>query len=372
MASNRAKNKAKKAVKNFAKKNPVLAVVLAVIFIVVAIGGYFIYKELIKKPVVGAISFHFMTLGNKYSGDSIYIKAGDNDILIDAGSREGSVTAISEYLNDYVTDNTLEYVIVTHADRDHIAGFAKTNGGIFDLYDCQTIIDFPKTNKTSDTYYDYVAERDAEVAKGAKHFTALECWGESKEGAQKVYQLADSVTMEILYNDYYVESSTDENNYSVCVQFTHGDRKFLFTGDLEKEGEQKLVAKNNLGQVELYKAGHHASKTSSTNALLNVIKPKVCVVTCSAGYNEYDALHENVFPTQAFIDRISVWTDKVYVTTLGDPNFTGNESYVEMNGNVMVYSDEESVKVECSNNNTLLKDTAWFIQNRTCPSSWAN
>ena len=146
----------------------------------------------------------------------------------------------------------------------------------------------------------------------------------------------------------------------------------MLTGDLEEKGEEYLIEYNNLSKVELFKAGHHASKTSSTNALLNIIQPKICVVTCSAGYNEYDAKPENIFPTQAFVDRISNWTKQVYVTTLGDPNFTGGAEFVDMNGNIMVYSDTTEVKVQCSNNSTVLKDTAWFMQNRTCPSKWAN
>ena len=76
-------------------------------------------------------SVHFIELGNKYTGDCTYIKYGEVDILIDCGSRANSVGAVSSYLNKYVQDNTLEYVIVTHAHRDHYAGFAtstKVNG----------------------------------------------------------------------------------------------------------------------------------------------------------------------------------------------------------------------------------------------------
>ena len=75
-----------------------------------------------EKPL--DLSIHFMELGNKATGDSIYIKAGDTDILIDAGSVESSTNTTSEYIKQYCTDNILEYVIVTHADSDHIAGFA--------------------------------------------------------------------------------------------------------------------------------------------------------------------------------------------------------------------------------------------------------
>lgn len=71
--------------------------------------------------VTDELSIHFLMLGNKYSGDCTLIKAGDTEILIDAGSRQSSASTIVEYVNNYCTDGILEYVIATHADQDHIA-----------------------------------------------------------------------------------------------------------------------------------------------------------------------------------------------------------------------------------------------------------
>lgn len=364
---------------------------LTILFIIILLAGYYVYTNYIKDkepdddggtPVVatGAISFHFMTLGNEYAGDCTYIKAGDNDILIDAGSRANSIDDIKNYIDNYVTDGKLEYVIVTHGDQDHIAGFAKKDGSIFDLYECETIIDFPRTNKTTQTYYNYVAERDAEVDAGANHYTALECYKEQKDGAQKEYKLSQdgSLKLEILYNYYYEHDTDDENDYSVCVQFSHGERKFLFTGDLEEKGEEYLVHYNKLSQVELFKAGHHGSKTSSNDCLLDIIKPKICVACCCAGSVEYTQNLENTFPTQAFINRIAKHTDKVYVPIMIDIVYNESKSkyenakdYTLLNGNIVVSSDADTgVSVNCSNNNTLLKDTEWFKNNRTTPQQW--
>ena len=329
-----------------------------------------IKKEEIPKLLTDKLQIHFLTLGNDYAGDCIYVKAGDTDILIDGGSRANSVDDITSYVDKYVTDGTLEYVVVTHADQDHIACFGIIDGSLFDYYECEVIIDFPLSDKTTKVYERYQKERADEVEKGARHFTALECYEGTKEGAQPKYQLADDISMEILYNHYYENKSSHENNYSVCLQFVHGTRKFIFTGDLEEDGEQYLVQKNELGQVELYKAGHHGSKTSSSDALLDVIKPKICVVTCSSGTDEYTKIEENQFPTQAFIDRISKHTDKVYVTTLGDNDFTNGKEFIDMNGNIVILSLEKDIEVICSNNSTLLKDTDWFKNDRNCPKNW--
>jgi competence protein ComEC len=335
----------------------------------------------------GAISFHFMMLGNENAGDCVYIKAGDNDILIDAGSRADSIDDINTYLKQYVTDGKLEYVIVTHADQDHIAGFAKRDGSLFDLYKCGIIIDFPLTNKNTQTYKNYIAERDDETNRtDAVRYSALECYN-NEGGAQRIYNLTPdgNVKLEILYNYYYDHQDGDENNYSVCVMFHHGNRQFLFTGDLEKEGEEKLAEFYDFTQVELFKAGHHGSKTSSNECLLAEIQPKICVACCCAGSVEYTDNLENTFPTQAMIDRIAQYTDKIYVPITiaivqvegmdtedkADDDYDNAEEYTILNGNIQVVSDADlGVYVECSNNNTLLKDTEWFQKYRTMPDAW--
>ena len=58
------------------------------------------------------ISVHFLELGNKYTGDCTYIKTKTCDILIDCGSKSDSIPTVANYLNNYVTDGKLEYVIV--------------------------------------------------------------------------------------------------------------------------------------------------------------------------------------------------------------------------------------------------------------------
>ena len=73
------------------------------------------------------LSIHFIELGNKYTGDCTFIKVGNTEILIDAGSRTSSIAPINDYITKYISDGDLEYVIVTHAHRDHYAGFATAN-----------------------------------------------------------------------------------------------------------------------------------------------------------------------------------------------------------------------------------------------------
>ena len=315
------------------------------------------------------VSFHFLELGNKYTGDSIYIKAGDIDILIDAGSQKSSATTITSYLNQYVTDNKLEYVIATHAHEDHIAGFVGSSSatGILKTFKVDTIIDYALKNTTSQISKDYESLRDSLIASGTKHYTAADCI-QKTNGATNYFELAEGVSFTILDQIHYFEKSSDENDYSVCTLFTVGESNFLFTGDLEAGGEASLVERNNLPHCVLYKAGHHGSKTSSNDPLLSAITPEIVTVCCCAGSSEYTKDTDNMFPTQDFINRVAPYTTNVYVTTEAtytiETNngteylkYNGNKS---LNGNIVVSIENNEISLVCSVSNTKLKDTEWF------------
>ena len=343
-------------------------------------------KEIAPMDIEGIddadISVHFIELGNKYTGDCTLIKVGDVELLIDCGSRADSVQTVAGYLNNYVTDGVIEYVIITHAHQDHYAGFATPAKipSIFDLYECETIITFAATNQsaTNATYKNYLRELNEEIESGATHYTAADCYN-GENGAQKTYDLGANYELEILYNRYYWEQTTKENDYSVCCMINGNGRYFLFTGDLEEPGEASLAARyvddhseidfDNFS-VDLYKAGHHGSKTSSTEYFLSVFKPQNCCVCCCAGSKEYTSTAANQFPTQDFINRISVYTDKVYVTTLC-VDYDNNE-FTSFNGNIVFMVKNGELGINCSHNSLPLKDSEWFANSgRERPASWA-
>ena len=315
--------------------------------------------------VLDDLQIHFLQLGNANPGDCTLIKVGDTEVLIDAGSKKNSARTTIPYIKKHCTDGVLEYVIATHAHEDHIAAFVgdSTQKGVFESFECSMIIDWAKTKSTTQIYNSYLTLREAEVKAGATHYTALECY-EQKNGAQKSYDLGSGVTLNILYQKYYKESTTNENDNSVCVLISQENNHFLFTGDLESSGEESLVASNKLPKCKVFKAGHHGSATSSSAKLLAVIQPEIVVIPCVAGTTGT----QYYFPKQETIDTISLYTDKVYVPLMA----TSSSSYSQLNGNIVVTSNLKGVSVNCSNNNTLFKDTDWFKTNRTLPSKWKN
>ena len=402
MAKKKITKKQQKQIRKAAKKHPILVTIIFLLIIAV-VGCYLLHqKGIINIPFLntsssesaepdgddvevgaqggaftnedistisqGDLSIHFLEVGNKYTGDCTLIKVGDTEVLIDAGSRKGSAGTIVPYINQFCTDGVLEYVIATHAHQDHIAGFVGTTAvdGVFESFVCETIIDYTLSNSDAGIRAEYEALRDAEVTAGAKHYTVLECWN-NENGAKRSYTLGNGITMNFLYQKFYEETTSDENDYSVCMLLTQGGNNYLFTGDLEKEGEESLVASNELPKCVLYKGGHHGSPTSSTTELLSAIDPDIVCVCCCCGSDEYTKNVANMFPSQAFVDRVAPYTDKVYVTTIISDNDAG---YQSLNGNIVVYVENGELKMRCSNNATLFKDTDWFKANRTMPDAW--
>ena len=317
------------------------------------------------------LSIHFLELGNKYTGDSVYIKAGENDILIDAGSRKDSAPTLSSYIDKYCLDKKLEFVIATHAHQDHLAGFIGSNDlGIFSQYEIDTLIDFPKADSSSQIYKSYLEERETLIINGTKHYTALDCYN-NINGASRNYSLGKGITLNILYQKFYEQKASGENNYSVCVLLSQGENNhFLFTGDLEKEGEESLVLSISLPHVKVFKGGHHGSGTSNTDTLLNKITPEnVCICTC-AGTPEYTTTKNNQFPYQEVINRYAAHTENIYVTSqIDEEKSTGSTYYTKpMNGNIVVTSSIYEFSIHGSNNDLKLKDTEWFKKNRVWPS----
>ena len=209
-------------------------------------------------------------------------------------------------------------------------------------------------------YGKYLKAREYAVEKGANHKTAKELWNNNTT----TFTLAEGITMDVLYNKYYFEATSEENDYSVCTMFNYNNHHFMLTGDLEEKGEQALVdyysaleESKHLPHCDLFKGGHHGSYTASNECLLSAITPDICCVCCCGGATEYTANANTQFPAQAFIDRIAKYTSRVYITSMFNEETKTNES---MNGNIVLSFNGTTVGLKASNNLIRLKDTEWF------------
>jgi competence protein ComEC len=93
------------------------------------------------------------------------------------------------------------------------------------------------------------------------------------------------------------DGGTAINNVSIVLLGEIGRQRFLLAGDIEEAIDPILIARG-LPRVDLLKVAHHGSRTSSTAAFLDAVRPRVAVASAGAG-NPYG------HPTKATLDRIT-------------------------------------------------------------------
>ncbi len=210
----------------------------------------------------------FLAVGQ---GDAILIQSGHEQVLIDGG-RDGSVllAALGEKIPFY--DRTIEVVIATHPDADHIGGFPM----LFERYQIGQFIEtgFSQIETTEKTTDDLILLR-----------RALERFGIQRDipgRAGVILHLRHGGSLEILYpRKLPLARDLSSNEGSIVTRFTFGKTDFLFTGDLPHEEEFLPMVQ----PVEVLKAAHHGSASSTSDAWLDLVRPKEVIL--SVGENNY-------------------------------------------------------------------------------------
>ena len=103
------------------------------------------------------------------------------------------------------------------------------------------------------------------------------------------------------------------NNESVVIDLHFGERRMLFTGDMEEEIDPQLLARGLAqhlgGPIDVLKVAHHGSGTATTDALLDVLQPRFAVISVGA-QNTYG------HPAPATLERLRNHGATVYRTDL--------------------------------------------------------
>ena len=224
----------------------------------------------------GEVSVHYIDVGQ---GDSTLIILPNNQtVLIDCGARGHDVIA---YLQS-ISVQDIQLLITTHPDTDHIGGCDE----IIKEFAVQTILTNGQRKNTR-TYKDFIAaaqQRDWQIL--------------TKDSVVTLDPSAN-LTLLVSYSTGYDENS-DEN--SIVAKLEYG-AKFLFTGDCESKCESALEETD----VDIYKVGHHGSKTSSNSKFLSKITPEIAIISAGKD-NKYHHPHPSA------IKRISKHTDNIFGT----------------------------------------------------------
>ncbi len=239
-------------------------------------------EEEANAKVEGELKVHFLDVGQ---GDSAFIAAGDNAMLIDAGDR-GYGSGIVSYLKNQGVKK-LDYLILTHPHADHIGGAAD----VVKAFEIGKII-MPKVSHTTKTFENLLLTIQN---KGLK-ITSPNPGDEYELGGARFKILAPNSS-----------SYKSMNDHSVVTRIAFGNTAFLFTGDAESTSESQILSKGFDVKSDVLKVGHHGSKTSTTASFLKNVSPKYAVISVGKG-NNYG------HPTQEVLGRLDSQRVKVYRT----------------------------------------------------------
>lgn len=203
------------------------------------------------------LTVHFFDAGK---ADAILLTAADSAVLIDTGEK-GFGKTILAYLEDRGVGK-LDYLIVSHFDKDHVGGAAKVLGGV-------TVGTVLQSNcpKDSEEYAKYVKALDS---AGIEPVTVRETYTFTLDGVQ--YTVDPPRRTE--YN------SDDSNNSSLIVSVVNGGDSFLFTGDAQTERLAEFLDTGS-ATCDVLKLPHHGGDEPLLSALLDAAKPAYAVVTSS-------------------------------------------------------------------------------------------
>ncbi len=211
----------------------------------------------------------FLSVGQ---GDAILIQSGRQQILIDGG-RDGKtlLSALGREIPFY--DRTIEAVIATHPDADHIGGFP----ALLERYRVEGYIYTGAAGKSDD-------------------FVLVERMLEQKEISEVVsgrlgtsIELGHGGKLTLLYPYHLpLAPETETNEGSIVARFDFGETSFLLTGDLPQEE----VFLPSIESVDVLKAAHHGSRFSTSDVWLDLVQPKEVII--SVGKNAYGHPHREV------------------------------------------------------------------------------
>lgn len=229
----------------------------------------------------GKLHIDFLDVGQ---GDSALITTPDGTtILIDGGGRPSinwrnpttddeenafqrdtrsiGERVVSEYLWSRGLD-TIDYVVATHADADHING----------------LNDVMRNFKVRDAIVARTPSDDSEFS----HFAAT---ARNTDVPIQTISAGDvmrigSVTVEVVWPPPTRDTQApSRNNDSVVLRVRAGDKMFLFTGDIEKDAEAAMPNAGVDLRSDLVKVAHHGSRTSSTQSFVNATRAPLAIIS---------------------------------------------------------------------------------------------
>ncbi len=217
-------------------------------------------------------------------GQSVVLTSGNTTALVDCGGTKAPGDTAATCLQS-VGKGTLDLLVLTHFHEDHAGGVPELMGRVR-----------VKAMALPDVDRDSPLRREIEAL--------------AKDQGTEVHYITETtqVALEkaVLTLHPPLSGSRETNEQCLALVCTSGDWDALITGDMPREEEQRLAARGILPDAELLVAGHHGSKYSTSQELLEAVRPEWAVI--SVGYNTYG------HPAQETLDRLAALDITCYRT----------------------------------------------------------
>lgn len=240
------------------------------------------------------LSIHHIDVGQ---GDStLVVSPSGRTLLIDGGNRGQGTKAVLPLLHD-LHIRSLNYIVATHYDADHIGGLAEVVAGIDEISDAA----FDRGDDT-----DTATFRRYRKAIGDKHQVIK---------PEEALDLGPGVKVVCVAANGHVvpddepPAGLDENGSSVALLISYRDFQYFIGGDLTGGGRsgtrrtadiESLVAPR-VGDVDVLHLNHHGSETSSNDAFLHGLSPEAVIISVGNGGSNRARYHH---PRREVLDRV--------------------------------------------------------------------
>src|SRR3989338_1511324 len=232
----------------------------------------FIWHTVATEDRRGILKVSFLDIGQ---GDAIFIEAPNgNQVLIDGGSNRAVLKELGKVMPFY--DRTIDAVIATHPDKDHIGGLVE----VLKNYRTDMVME-PGVSSDTGAY------QELEKTIADKKLPRIL----ARRGMS--LNLGEGAWLNILFPDRNTEG-WETNTASIVAKLVYGNNSFLLTGDspIAIENYLSMIDGQNLKR-DGWKAGHHGSRTSTSESFVSFVSPEYSV-TSAGKNNQYGHPHKEV------------------------------------------------------------------------------
>ncbi|MFL5542528.1 MAG: DNA internalization-related competence protein ComEC/Rec2 [Longimicrobiaceae bacterium] len=229
-----------------------------------AAGAAFLLLPLAAAPARG-VEVAFLDVGQ---GDAIAIHTpADRWLLVDAGPWDEDYDAGEKRVLPWLRAHgarRIEAMVLTHPHNDHIGGAAAVMRGM-------------RVGRLIEPGLPFGTPVYLEVLKTAEERGVA--WNAARQ--DRVLRI-DGLELDFLWPTAgALDAPEDANDVSAVIELRYGEFTALLTGDAPASVEHALVERYGEGlRADVYKAGHHGSRTASSEELLETVHPALAVISC--------------------------------------------------------------------------------------------